>query len=382
MPIIKPKKIKLKKGITMELTVKQENLNKALLAVSKVANSKTQLPILSNILLRTDGNRLLIAATNLEIAITQYIGAKVVKPGAITIPARLMSEFITNLPKESVELKVVNDNLHIKSGSYNSIINGYIADDFPELPTINESSSIQYSINVEDFKKAISQTIITTSNDSTRPVLTGVYWHSYQGDLYLAATDGYRLSEKRLVKTTSSLSVIIPNQTLQEVLRNINEESSEVDILFDDTQVRFRINEAEIISRLIDGNFPDYRQLIPNNSETKVVINKPDFIRTTKIAGLFARESGGSVTLKASSDDNKLLIHSIASQLGENTSEIEAKVDNSGQITLNSRYLSEALSVIDGDEVEFSFSGKLAPCILKSSEKDSDYFHIIMPLKS
>jgi len=366
----------------MEITLTQENLNHALTAVSRVASNKTQLPILGNILLRTDGNRLLIAATNLEIAITQYIGAKITKPGAITIPARLISDFISNLPKESVELKVVNDNLHIKSGKYNSIINGFIADDFPELPTINEKSSIQYSIKVEDFKEAVSQTIITTSNDSTRPVLTGVYWHSYQGKLYLAATDGYRLSERYLIDTKSEVSAIIPTQTLQEVLRNINENSNEIDILFDETQVRFRINEIEIISRLIDGNFPDYRQLIPASSETNIVINKSDFIRITKIAGLFARESGGSVTITASQKDNSLSIHSIASQFGENTSEASAEVSSDGQITLNSRYLSEALSVVDGDKVEFSFSGKIAPCILKSTDPKTNYYHIIMPLKS
>lgn len=366
----------------MELSVTQENLNRALTAVSRVASSKTQLPILSNILLRTDNNRLLVAATNLEIASTQYIGAKVVKPGAITIPARLMTEFISNLPKETVELKVVNDNLHIKCGTYNSIINGYIADDFPELPTINEKSSIKYSIQVEDFKHAVSQTIITTSGDTTRPVLTGIYWNSFKGKLYLAATDGYRLSEKELLETKSELSAIIPTQTLQEVLRNINDDSIEIDILFDETQVRFRINEAEIISRLIDGNFPNYRQLVPEKTETSIILNKNEFIRITKVAGLFARESGGSVTLTANKDNKTLSIHSIASQLGENTSEISAKVSNDGQITLNSRYLSEALNVIDGDEVEFGFSGKIAPCILKSTQEDADYYHIIMPLKS
>lgn len=366
----------------MEVTITQENLNRALSAVGRVASNKTQLPILGNILLRTDGNRLLIAATNLEIAITQYIGCKVTKPGAITVPARLISEFISNLPKESVELKVVNDNLHIKSGKYNSIINGFVADDFPELPTINEISSIQYSIRIEDFKEAVSQTIITTSNDSTRPVLTGVYWHSFKGKLYLAATDGYRLSERCLIDTKSDVSAIIPTQTLQEVLRNINESSSEIDILFDETQVRFRINEIEIISRLIDGNFPDYRQLIPASSETKIIINKADFIKVTKIAGLFARESGGSVTITANKKDNNILIHSIASQFGENTSEASAEVDNDGQVTLNSRYLSEALSVVDGDVVEFSFSGKIAPCVLKSTDPKTNYYHIIMPLKS
>ena len=366
----------------MEITVTQENFARALTAVGRVASNKTQLPILNNILLRTDGNRLLIAATNLEIATTQYIGAKVVKPGAITIPARLISEFISSLPKESVELKVKGDNLHINSGKYTSIINGVIADDFPELPTINEKSSIRYSIKTEDFKQAVSQTIITTSSDSTRPVLTGVYWHSQDGQLVLAATDGYRLSERILVQTKSDVSAIIPTQTLQEVLRTILDGDDEVDVLFDETQVRFRINDAEIISRLIDGNFPDYRQLVPKKSDNVVKIQKSDFVRITKIAGLFARESGGSITLTVSAETKSLSIHSIASQFGENTSEATAEVIGEGLVTLNSRYLTEALSVIDGDEVEFSFSGKLSPCVLKSTDKNTNYYHIIMPLKS
>ncbi len=382
MPINEIININFRKEIIMEITVTQENLNRALSTVGRVASTKTQLPILSNILLRTDKNRLLVAATNLEIASTQYIGAKITKPGAITIPAKLMTEFISSLPKESIELKVINENLHIKCDNYTSIINGYIADEFPELPTINELSSIQYSIKIDDFKNAVLQTIINTSNDSTRPVLTGVYWNSFDGQLYLAATDGYRLSERLLVKTKSDVSAIIPTQTLSEVIRNITDESDEIDILFDDTQVRFRINDAEIISRLIDGNFPNYRQLVPTSSETSVIINKNDFIRITKIAGLFARESGGSVTLTADKESSKLSVQSIASQSGQNNSDADAKVTSDGHITLNSRYLSEALSVIDGDEVEFSFSGKIAPCIIKSTKPNTNYYHIIMPLKS
>lgn len=366
----------------MELTVTQENLAKALSAVGRVASSKTQLPILSNILLRTDSNRLLVAATNLEIATTQHIGAKIVKPGAITVPARLVSEFISSLPKGTVELRVEHDHLHIKAGSYSSTINGVIADDFPELPTIDETSSIQYSIKSEDFKQAISQTVITSSNDATRPVLTGVYWHSHEGHLYLAATDGYRLSERRLVETTSDVSAIVPTTSLQEVLRTVGDDVDEVEILFDETQVRFRAGEAEITSRLIDGNFPDYRQLIPASSDTSITLAKSDFVRITKIAGLFARESGGSVTLTADSEKKTMSIHSIASQLGENTSESPADVSGDGQVTLNSRYLSEALGVVDGDTVTFRFSGKLAPCVLTAVEKDVQYLHIIMPLKS
>lgn len=366
----------------MELTVTQENFARALSAVGRVASSKTQLPILSNILLRTDGKRLLVAATNLEIATTQYIGAKITKPGAITVPARLISEFVSSLPKDTIELKVVGENIHITSGKYHSVINGVIADDFPELPTINEKSSVSYSLNTEEFKQAVSQTIITTSSDSTRPVLTGVYWHSHEGWVYLAATDGYRLSERRLVQTKSSVAAIIPTQTLQEVLRTIVDESETIDVLFDESQVRFRINEAEIISRLVDGNFPDYRQLIPEKSDITATLNKQEFTRVTKIAGLFARESGGSVTVTVDADQKNVSLHSIASELGENTSEIDAEVTGSGQITLNSRYLSEALSVIDADTLLFGFSGKLSPCILKSTNKDTNYYHVIMPLKS
>lgn len=366
----------------MELSVTQENLSKALSATSRVASHKTQLPILSNILLRTDNNRLLVAATNLEIATTQHIGAKIAKPGSITIPAKLVAEFVASLPKGPVELKVKDDHLHIAAGGFNSVINGIASDDFPELPTIDETSSVQYSISTDDFKQAVSQTILTASSDSTRPVLTGVYWHSHEGHLYLAATDGYRLSEKRLVETKSDVAAIIPTSSLQEVLRTITDETSEVELLFDETQVRFRAGDSEVTSRLIDGNFPDYRQLIPKTSETSIVIDKAEFVRITKIAGLFARESGGSVTLSADKEKSALAIHSIASQLGENTSESTAEITADGQVTLNSRYLADALSVVTGDKVEFRFSGKLSPCVLSTAGGDSDYQHVIMPLKS
>lgn len=366
----------------MELTVTQENLARSLTSVSRVASTKTQLPILNNILLRTDGNRLLVAATNLEIASSYYIGAKIATHGSITVPARLVTEFISTLPKDTVELKVKGNQLIITSGRYTSTINGVIADEFPELPTIDESSSIQYSITADDFKQAVGQTIIAASSDVTRPILTGVYWHSHEGSLYLVATDGYRLAERRLVETKSEVAAIIPTQTLQEVLRIITDSAEEVEVLFDETQVRFRIQEAEIVSRLIDGNFPNYRNLIPEKMSTIGIIKKEDFVRVTKIAGLFARESGGGVTLTLDSEKKTISIHSIASELGENTSEAEAEINNDGAITLNARYLSDALAAVEGEVVEFSFNGKLSASLLRTQSKDPNYLHIIMPLKS
>ena len=366
----------------MKIVVTQENLAQALAAASRVASTKTQLPILGNILLRTDGNRLLVAATNLEIASSQYIGAKITTHGSITVPAKLIAEFVHSLAKGSVELSVDGSKLHISANGSKSVINGLASDDFPELPVIDEAKSVSYAVSTEDFKQAVTQTVLTASSDATRPVLTGVFWHSHEGFLYLAATDGYRLSEKRLMKTTSELAAIIPTTSLQEVLRSVIDDVQEIDILFDETQVKFRVGDSEITSRLIDGNFPPYRELIPKTSETSVTIDKSEFVRITKITSLFARESGGSVTLTASQESDSLALHSIASELGENTSEAKAEVTADGQVTLNSRYLIDALGVLTGDSIEFRFSGKLAPCVLTSVEKDIDYQHIIMPLKS
>lgn len=364
----------------MELTVKQENLAKALNIIGKVASNRTSLPILNNILLQTNGSRLLIAATNLEIAISQNIGAKVEKVGAITVPAKLMSEFVSNLPKENVLLKVDGEHLIIESGNYKSKINGVAADDFPELPVV-EKASCQFSIPVEEFKTAVAQTVVTASADTSRPILTGVFWHTFENNLYMAATDGYRLSEKKLFELNEELNAIVPTASLQEVVRSIYDGVEEIEVLVDETQIEFRVGDIIIVSRLIDGKFVEYRKLIPASTETNSTLEKADFVRTVKVAALFARETGGSVTLRADEVNSKLSIHSIASELGENTSEADAKISGSGEVTLNSRYLTEALNVVNSSEVQFGFSGKLAPTIIKGT-KDEDYIHIIMPLKS
>ncbi len=366
----------------MKLSVTQENLARALGVVGRVASNRAGLPILNNILFRTEGNRLLLAATNLEIAATYYIGAKVETPGVITLPAKLVSEFVANLPKGPIELETDGTRMTLTSGGYTSTINGVVADDFPELPTIDEEQSVRYSIAATDFKQAAAQTLVTCSNDTTRPVLTGVYWHTVDGALYMAATDGYRLAERRLMASQSQIAAIVPASSLQEALRSLSDGTEEVEVLFDETQVRFRLEEVEITSRLIDGTYPNYRQLIPTQSETNVTLAAGDFSRVVKVAGLFARESGGSVTLTADHEEQKLRIHSVASELGENTSEAEAEVSSDGQITLNSRYISDALGVLDGETITFRFSGKLSPCVLTVAQPEPNYIHIIMPLKS
>jgi DNA polymerase-3 subunit beta len=364
----------------MKLSVTQENLNKALAAVSRVASSKTPLPVLNNILLRTDNNRLIVAATNLEVAIVQHIGAKVETGGAVTVPARLMSEFISNLPKANVELHAEGPRLHIKSGNFSSTINGVEAEEFPEIPTISEPVSV--TVDTDVFKRAVSQTVISASSDNTRPILTGIYIHSFEGNLFFVGTDGYRLSERRLAKSDIPLNAVVPATTMSEVMRVIPDGLDSIEMEFDDSQVHFKLGDIEVTSRLIDGAFPDYRKLIPDKTEITVDIEKGELSRVVKVASLFARDSGGSITLKADENTKKLVIHSVASQLGENTSEADAKITGDGHVTLNSRYVLEALGTIDANEIIFGFSGRLAATVFRSSAKDRDYQHIVMPLKS
>lgn len=367
----------------MDITLSQEKLDFALANVARLASSRSSLPVLNNILLRTDSNTLTIAATNLEVAAQHKIGVKVAKAGSVTIPAKLISDFVHNLPKANVHIFEKNSQLHISSAGYSSTINTTTDEEFPELPTTDQKKAVSYTIATSEFKTAVNQTIIAASSDTTRPVLTGVYWHSFEGYLYCAATDGYRLAEKRMIKTSSEVSAIIPVTTLQEVLRTLRDSTDEVNVLFNDTQVTFIFDGVEITSRLIDGNFPDYRQLIPAKSETSFSLTAPEFNRVTKMAGLFARESGGGITISTDTEKGVVLVHSIASEIGENTSEVETKTTGEdGSVSLNSRYLTDALSATEGTEVVFGFSGKLAPCVVSNGKKDSDYKHIIMPLKS
>jgi DNA polymerase-3 subunit beta len=368
----------------MEIEVLQERLAKALNIVSRVAaNTRTGMPILSNVLLRAENNQLSLTATNLELATVDYLAAKVKKPGTITIPARLIAEFISNLPKGTdVNLLAKDNKIIITAGKYKSIINGIAADDFPELPGIDEKKAVTFKVGIDAFRDAVAEVIVTSSNDTSRPALTGVYFNTFEKSLYIAATDGYRLSEKKFINDVASdVFAIVPTTSLQEVLRSISDDMEEIEILFDETQVRFRLHEIEITSKLIDGSFPDYRQLIPKKTSINVTLNKAEFTRMTKVAALFARESGGSVVCETSASDKTFSISAVASELGENSSAMEADVDADGKVVLNSRFLIDAINATSGENLTFGFSGKLAPVVIRGATSQ-DYTHIIMPLKS
>jgi DNA polymerase-3 subunit beta len=363
----------------MKLQVTQENLTRALGTVARVANTRGTLPILSNVLLKTANNRLSIAATNLDIAITQYIGSKVSEEGAITVPARLMQDFISSLPSGVINLELQDNKLHITTDQYQSTINGIMADDFPVMPAIANGES--WSVDGASLKKGLQQVVFAASNDESRPVLTGVLIHSIEGKLYLAATDSYRLAEKQVGTAKGAVSLLVPATALQDLLRILSDQEEVVHVTHDEQQVLFKVGEVELVARLLEGNYPDYQKLIPQKFSVEVTLKRADFVNVTKVSSLFARESAGSVTLKVEEASGSLSIRAIASQLGENTATATGTVKGDGEITLNSRYLLDALQAFGGDEVMFGFNGKLEATLLREI-KDPSYTHIIMPLKS
>lgn len=368
----------------MQLSITQENLNKALSATSRVISSRPSLPVLSNLLLKTENKRLKISSTNLEIGVNYWIGAKVDKDGEITVPARLLSEYISSLPAGNINLRVEKQSLHVEAEHYQSTINGIDAAEFPSIPQVDKGTAIK--LPAAELRAALSQVVMAVSNDDARPVLNGVYLYGDGDTIVLVATDSYRLAEKRLKLAKNSLkkplALIIPARTMQELGRSIEDDAEEVELRAESNQAMFKFNDNELVSRLIEGQFPDYRQLIPKQAGTTVTIKTAEFVNITKVASLFARENAGSITLKVDSKTGSLSIRSVASQLGENTSEAQVEVDGEdSEVTLNSRYLLEALSAISQEEVRFAITGKVNPCVLRPIG-DKDYLHIVMPLRS
>lgn len=361
----------------MKITLKQENFNHALAVTSRVASSRTDLPILANILLRTENGRLLIAATNLEAAVSETIGARIVEPGEITVPARLIADFVANLPHTDIEISTDGTKVELKAGGFSSVINAASAEDFPALPSV--AGDNKFTIAAEDLRDAIAGTAFVASADTTRPILTGVYIYSLDKKLYFAATDGYRLAEKKSISVDQEISLLVPATTLMDLSRILTD-GQKIEVRFDGEQVSFIAENIVLTSRLVDGNFIDYRKLIPKDTDFSAEVDRAELQKITKVAALFAKNAAGSVVIKLDEKAGELAMQSLASEIGENSSVLEADVKGDGSISLNSKFLMDSLSAISGERVKLQFSGKLAPVLLTGAS--DDYKHIIMPVKS
>jgi DNA polymerase III subunit beta len=368
----------------VKLTCQPSVLSHALQIVSRAISTRTTLPILNNILLETTADGLSLTATNLEIGIRKVVPAEVAEEGSTTAPARLLTDFVTTLPDAPLEMELDSGSqtLSVRCGRFDTHIKCIEADEFPPGPRPDEGDRM--TIALEDLLGAIEQTQMAASTDEARPVLTGELLHVEGQKLLLVATDGHRLAERKLTAATADdldARLIVPARALGELPRAFRGESGEVEVLVSKArnQIFFRAGSSEVTSRLIDGTYPNYSQVIPNKSSTSVKLSTSELTQTVRAVSLFARDSANVIRIRA--QQGSVLLSATTNEVGDSRAELGADVDGSEiQIAFNARYVLDALSVMEQDQVEFQFDGPLSPGLIKAPGSD-DYLYVIMPVR-
>lgn len=363
----------------MNVVTTQALLAKALGAVSRFVNARGTLSVLGNVLLETKDGRLRVSATNLELGIDYFIGAKIAKEGSLTVPARLLTDYINNLSEEKVELSASDSSLVIKSTGAQSSMNIIEASEFPLIPEVKEGKSV--TISSSGIKDIISKVSFAASSDETRPVLSGVLFHFQDPILKVAATDSYRLAELTMQFEKSApeeLKVVVPARALTELGRAISDE--EVTIRTAENQVQFETENLRLVSRLLEGEYPAYQQIIPSKLETKAVIAREDFMNKARITSLFSQEAGLGIRLSFT-PPGKVELAAQTAQVGDSHASLSATVDGpENDVTFNARYLLDCLGAISDKNVIVETSGKVNPCLVRG-ENDTQYRYVIMPLR-
>ncbi|MDD5312827.1 MAG: DNA polymerase III subunit beta [Dehalococcoidia bacterium] len=371
----------------MKLSCLQENLSKGLSIIGRAVATRTTLPITQNVLIVTDQSQLKLAATNLEIAICCWVGAKIESEGSITVPARVFSEFITSLPSDVISMNLKHHTLELKCGRYEARINGLDAADFPPIPQVGDG--FQTRVQADELKHAITQVAFAAATEESRPVLTGVQTEFDGSKLTLAAADGFRLAVHRanlLEPVKEKVAMIIPAKALNELNRLMTESDEKVDITLNaqKSQVLFRVKNIEMVSQLIQGTFPNYSQLIPQSYGTKARVDVAEFLRAIKMASIFARDGSGIarviITPGATPEAGKVTISARADEIGDNVGEIDALVDGeASKIAFNAKYLSDVLSIVKQAQVSLEVTTPSNPGVIRPVGVDN-YDHVVMPM--
>jgi len=365
----------------------QENLTRGLAIVGRGVSTRGTLPILGNVLLKTDGGRLKLTATNLEIGVNCWVPAKVEDEGAITVPAKLFSDFVNSLPPGPIEisLNVRTKTVHLRSETTEANVKGLDAEEFPIIPAIPDRPTTRMAQGV--LRRMIGEVAFVAATDDSRPVLTGVLTTFSGEEVTMAAADPYRLSVRKaslLESVTPAVEIIIPAKSLFEVARILDDTDKTVDILVtpNGSQVIFHTDEADLVSRIIEGQFPNYRQVIPSSHATTVTVSRDELLAATKLASYFARDAANIVRFQVDpSIDTPLIVSATAAEVGDNTSRVGATVEGQPTaIAFNSRFVADALSSLAASEVILELGGPLAPGVLKIVGDDS-YLHVVMPLR-
>ena len=372
----------------MRVSCLQENLAKGLSIVGRAVAVRSTLPVTQNVLIATDNSRLKLAATNLEIAVCCWIGAKVEEEGALTVPSRILTEFVSALPNDKIALTAPAKGkvLHMACGRYEARMSGIDADDFPPIPDVG--GDLTATIEPDVLRTTISQVALAAAQEDSRPVLTGVNMSFSEDMMTLAAADGFRLAVRKtkLSAHVTEASVIVPARALMELARLLADQADPVEVTVNTarSQVLFRLKNVELVSQLLQGTFPNYTQLIPQGHASRAVVDAGEFQRATKTAAIFARDASGIVRLQvtpsADGARGKLTVMARAEEVGDNQSEIDAVVEgDAAKIAFNSKYLLDVLSVLDKGQVALETTSPSSPGVIRPVGDDS-YVHVVMPM--
>ena len=372
----------------MQLNVQQEDLNRGLSAVARAVPTRSTLPITNNILLEAEGDQLTLSATDAEtIAITYRIASAITEPGAITLPSRLLSDFVATLPPQPIDISLAERSrqVSLSCARNEASIGGQAADEFPPIPPVEDGDTIQ--IEADALRHSINQVAFAAATDDSRPVLTGVHFALRDGSLRLAAADGFRLAVNTIEvgEDSADREAIVPARALNELARLLPEVREQISVTFNPagTQVLFDLGHATLIAQLIQGTFPNYEQLIPSSHGTRTEVTVSEFMRETRIASIFARDGSGIVRLVATPGDGstgRLTVTARAEEVGNNEGEIDALVEGEeARIAFNSRYLIEVLGALDSDRVAIETSSPSSPGVIRPVPDDG-YVHVVMPM--
>jgi len=364
----------------MQIICLQKNLKQALNICERIIGKNLTLPILNNILLASENKRLKLSSTNLEIGINCWVQSKIEKEGSITIPAKLLSGFVSNLPNKKVELRVRENQLYIKCDNYKAVLRGLKADEFPIIPKIKDN--YLFKIKGEILKSALSQVVEMAASSESRPEISGVYIKLDKNSIKFVATDSFRLAEKNIEYKSkdNNYFLIVPQRTILELIRILSDQETEVEMILGNNQILFDLGYCQLISRLIEGQYPDYQQIIPRDFKSQVIINRQEIINAVRIASLFSSKIND---IKFSILNQKSIIEISAKDidLGENKSQLKAEIDGQDlEIIFNYKYILDGLNNILSDKVIINFNNSNTPAVIRPMG-DKTYTYMVMPIK-
>jgi DNA polymerase III subunit beta len=370
----------------VKLSVMQENLARGLSVVSRAVSTRSTLPVLANVLLKTEDAGLKLTATNLEIGITYWVPGKIDSDGATTVPAKLLTDYVNALQGgEKVDLELTSgQTLHLRAGRFESHIKGIDADEFPAIQTAGDRPTTRIAQNV--LRQALEETAFAAASDEARPILTGVLAR-FEGDtLTLAAADNYRIAVKTIpiLDAVPETSVVIPARALNELVRILSDVDQPIEIVLAQArnQILFHLEGIDLVSRLIDGQFPNYQQVLPQSHTTRAVLDREELLRAVRPAALIAHESANIVKLQIESNGHAGITVSANAEVGDHVGQVEAAVEGDGTtIAFNARYLADVLTNVDAEQFALELNGPLSPGVFKPIGDDR-YVHVVMPVRT